>query len=161
MKLAFHGGTSMKCDLVTDVEVSVRAGFKGLEVWGGKIDDYLHKNSLEKLRKLFVDNNLEPTSISSIEFIAFRGDEYKQIQDRCRELSIISEYIGCSTLVMVPSPTPQKEENGVLTLDVPWDEVVTEYVTVLRDLGDIAKPHGVKLAFEFIGSGKNRHIKRF
>ncbi len=34
-----------------------------------------------------------------------------------------------------------------------WDDVVNEYVTVLRDLAAIAAPYGVKLSFEFLGFG--------
>ncbi len=32
MKLGFHGATTMKADLPTDIKVSAAAGFKGLEL---------------------------------------------------------------------------------------------------------------------------------
>jgi 2-keto-myo-inositol isomerase len=151
MKLAFHGATSIKADLVTDVKASASAGFKALEVWAAKVDDYLQNHSLAQLRALFVDNQVEPVSINSIEFIGFRGDEYPQIRDRCRELCSIAEGIGCPTLVVVPSPTPRAEAEKVLDLFFPWEEVVDEYVKILRDMSDIAQPYGVRLAFEFLG----------
>lgn len=66
MKLAFHGATTMKADLVTDVEVSARAGYKDLEVWAAKMDDYLTGHSLSELAKAFTDNKVEPTAMEII-----------------------------------------------------------------------------------------------
>ncbi len=151
MKLAFHGATSMKTDLATDVDVSAHAGFGGLELWGAKVDDYLRGHSLAELRKLFIQSKVQPISINSIEFIAFRGAEYPQIQARCRRLSEICEAIECPVVVIVPSPTPRATAGQVLDLFFPWDKVVEEYVTVLRDLSSIAKPYAAKLTFEFLG----------
>jgi len=151
MKLAYHGATSIKTDLVTDVDVSARAGFSGLELWGAKVDDYLRSHSLAELRELFIQKRVQPTSISSIEFIAFRGAEYPQIQERCRRLSEVCEAIECPIIVLVPSPTPSVSAGKVLDLFYPWEKIVEEYVNVLRDLSSIARPHGAKLTFEFLG----------
>ncbi len=153
MKLAFHGATSMTADLGTDLAVSARAGFQALEVWAAKMDKYLEKHSLSELASLFAESGVQPTAISSIEFIGFRGEQYPEIQDRCRQLCRIAETIGCSTLVLVPSPTPRSEGDPTGDLDFPWESVVDEYVKVLRDLSDIAQPYGVRLAFEFLGFG--------
>lgn len=151
MKLAFHGATSIKSDMVTDIEISSRAGFQALEVWAAKMERYLEDHSTKDLALLFERHDLEPASMSSIEFIAFRGDEYPSIQQRCLELSQMASAIGCSTLVVVPSPTPVPKGDAVLDLFYPWDRIVDEYVRVLRDLSEIARPYGVRLAFEFLG----------
>jgi 2-keto-myo-inositol isomerase len=153
MKLAYHGATSMRSDLVTDIQASARAGFTGLELWATKLDAYLQQHSLAELTSLFKGQRVAPSSINSIEFIAFRGPGYAHIRNRCRELCMVAEAIGCDTLVVVPSPTPRSTPEAEFCLALPWDDVVREYVTVLRDLGDIARPHGVRLAFEFIGFG--------
>ncbi|MDO8301680.1 MAG: sugar phosphate isomerase/epimerase [Sedimentisphaerales bacterium] len=151
MKLAYHGATSMKSSLETDVQVSAKAGFTALELWAAKVDTYLAHNSIDRLKKLFTDNGIEPTAINSIEFIGFRGKDYKKIQKRCLQLCQIAKEINCSTIVVVPSPTPQAKGGSVLELFFPWQKVVDEYVAVLRDLSDIAKPYNVNLAFEFVG----------
>ncbi len=151
MLLAYHGATSGKCDLSTDVTVSARAGFQALELWAAKVDSYLTSHSLADLRRLFVQYHVVPTAINSIEFIGFRGAAYPQIRERCQRLCEIAEAIDCTTLVVVPSPTPQSTAGSVLELFFPWDSAVEEYVTVLRDLAAIAQPHGVTLAFEFLG----------
>jgi 2-keto-myo-inositol isomerase len=146
MLLAFHGATTMPQDLETDVAVTAAAGFRALEVWAAKIDRYLADHSLAELNALFVNAGVMPLTINSIEFIAFRpADEYAAIRARCRDLSRIAQAIGCPTVVVVPSPTPDR--------DLPWAEVVAEYVRVLRDLGDIADEYGVRLSFEFLGFG--------
>jgi 2-keto-myo-inositol isomerase len=151
MRLAFHGATSMKADLATDVRASAEARFSALEVWAAKLDDFLATRSLAELRALFDDADVAPTAINSIEFIGFRGQEFAAIRDRCKRLCEVAEAIGCQTLVVVPSPTPAPEGNSVLELFFPWERVVEEYVRVLRELADVAHPHGVRLAFEFVG----------
>lgn len=145
MKLGFHGATTMTSDLVTDIEISAQAGFSGLEVWAEKVDRYLADHSPADLNALFTRHKITPLALDAIVFIGFRGQEYPQIQARCRELSAIAQTIHCPTIVVVAGPLPNR--------GTPWDEVVEEYVNVLRDLGSIAEPFGVKLAFEFLGFG--------
>ena len=145
MKLGFHGATTMTSSLETDVEISAAAGFKGLEIWASKMDTYLATHSVEELRDLFVDYAVLPLAINSIEFIGFRRDEYPWIQKRCAELSQLAQSIGCPTIVVVPSPTPDRT--------ILWPQVVDEYVAVLRDLGAIAAEYNIRLAFEFLGFG--------
>ena len=145
MLLGFHGATTMPADLETDVAVTARAGFRALEVWAPKVDRYLAHHSLDQLAALFQDHGVLPLTLNSIEFIAFRGSQYAGIQARCHELGRIAQAIGCPTVVVVPSPTPDR--------NLAWSEVVAEYVTVLRDLSEIARRYDVRLSFEFLGFG--------
>ena len=145
MKLAFHGATTMTVDLETDVAVTARAGFKALEVWAAKIDRYLVDHSLADLNALFAHHNVRPLAINSIEFIAFRGSGFAQVKERLHELGKIAQAIGCPIVVVVPSPLPDR--------NMPWADVTSEYVSVLRDLSDIACPYDIKLSFEFLGFG--------
>ena len=145
MKLGFHGATTMTSDLKTDVAVSAHAGFKALELWAAKVDRFLVDHSLADLKAMLADQGVAVMTLNSIEFIAFRGDEFGQIKARCHELSQIAQAIGCPTVVAVPSPTPTRETT--------WATIVKEHVSVLRDLSDIASKYAVKLAFEFLGFG--------
>jgi 2-keto-myo-inositol isomerase len=145
MKLAFHGATTMTSDLETDVAISAQAGFKALEVWVAKMDSYLAGHSLADLNALFVNHGVTPLTLNSIEFFAFRGSEYAQIQARLHELGRIAQAIGCPTVVVVPSPSPDR--------NITWADVMAEYVKVLRDLSDIAHQYNLKLSFEFLGFG--------
>ncbi|HEY5270961.1 MAG TPA: sugar phosphate isomerase/epimerase [Anaerolineales bacterium] len=135
----------MTSDLDTDVAITANAGFKALEVWADKMGPYLAGHSLADLNALFVNNGVMPLTFNSIEFIAFRGSEYTNIQARLHELGRIAQAIGCPTIVVVPSPSPDR--------NMPWTNVMAEYVQVLRDLCDIARLYGVKLSFEFLGFG--------
>ncbi len=145
MKLAFHGATTMTSDLETDIAVSAHAGFRALEVWAAKIDRYLTAHSLTDLKALFEYHAVMPLTINSIEFIAFRGSGYALVQARLHELGKIAQAIGCPTVVVVPSPLPVR--------DLPWADVQTEYVKILRDLSEIARLYGIQLSFEFLGFG--------
>lgn len=145
MKLAFHGATTMTSDMETDVVITAGARFKALEVWASKMDRYLAAHSLANLHALFVDHDVMPITLNSIEFIAFRGSEYAQVQARLHELGKIAQVIGCQTVIVVPSPLPDR--------NLLWADIVTEYVKVLRDLCDIARQYSINLSFEFLGFG--------
>jgi 2-keto-myo-inositol isomerase len=134
----------MNADLLTDIVAAAAAGFKALEIWAEKLDSYLEGHSQEQLKALLDRQAIIPASINSIEFITFRTPEdYRHIRSRCRELSRRAQYLGCDTIVVVPSPTP---EGGASA-----EQVTAESVRVLRDLASVAAGYGVRLAFEFLG----------
>jgi 2-keto-myo-inositol isomerase len=54
----------------------------------------------------------------------------------------VAEAIGCETIIVVPSPRPK----GVTAKDIE-----RESVRVLSELSSLAKPYGVRLAYEFLG----------
>ena len=146
MKLGFHGATTMTSDLETDVAATAHAGFKALELWAAKVDRFLADHSRAELDVLLKGAGVSPMTLNSIEFISFRNaEEYAQIRARCGELAELAQFIGCPTVIVVPSPTPDRE--------MPWADIVNEHVRVLRDLSDIAGDYGVGLAFEFLGFG--------
>ena len=111
-----------------------------------KVYKYLETHSLAELNALFVDNGIAPMSLNALVFVGFRGDEYPEVQERCKYMCEIARAINCPMLVTVPSPTETRWQ-------LPWADVKGEYVTVLRDLAGIAAPYGVKLSFEFLGFG--------
>jgi 2-keto-myo-inositol isomerase len=145
MKLSFHGATTMTSDLQTDVAASAHAGFKSLELWAAKVDRFLADHTVADLTALLQHNNVAPMTFNSIEFIAFRGDEFGTIKDRCRQLCEIARAIGCPSVAVIPSPSPSWETT--------WETIVAEHVVALQGLSDIASDYGIKLAFEFLGFG--------
>jgi len=145
MILSFHGATTMTSGLETDITITAQAGYKALELWAEKIDQYLVKNSLADLKALFTDNRVSPLTINSIEFIAFRGSEFFQIERRLHELGKIAQAIGCPTVIIVASPLPDRR--------LSWGDVKKEYVRVLRSLSGNAREYSLRLAFEFLGFG--------
>jgi 2-keto-myo-inositol isomerase len=144
MLLGFNGATTMKATLPQDIVAASGAGFKALEIWAAKMDEYLAEHSVAELGALFAEHGVQPASINSIEFITFRPpEEYEQIKAHCRELCELAQSLGCDKIVVVPSPTP---EEGATE-----EEIQDESVRVLRELAAIADLYGVSLAFEFLG----------
>lgn len=135
----------MSSDLETDVKVSAESGFYALEIWVKKVDHYLESHSYQQLQNLFLSNKVEATALDAIEFIGFRGNEFPQIEERCVQLARLAQLLACPTIAVVPSPLPN--------IHISWAEIVSEYVTVLRRLSDLAKPYHINLAFEFLGMG--------
>lgn len=154
MLLGFNGATTMKANLPTDIAAASAAGFKALEVWAAKLDRYLEKHSLDGLNALFQKHALRPASINSLEFITFRSPgDYAQIQTRCKQLCAWAQALGCDKVVVVPSPTPNVLSEAKGKGGASRAQIRAESVRVLRELGALAQPYGVKLAFEFLGFG--------
>ncbi len=143
MKIALNGATTMHADLETDVKAASAAGYELIEIWAAKLYKYLKSHTPADLKKLLVENNLEPYSINSIEHITFRSDEdYAKIKAETETLSKIASEIGCPYVVVVPGKLPENASK---------EEITEESVRVLNELGDIAEKYNVSLAFEFLG----------
>ena len=143
MKIALNGATTMHADLVTDIEAAGAAGYDIIELWASKLRKYLAMNSVAELRAVLTTNNVEPYSINSIEHITFRTPEdYASVKAQCGELSAIAGELACPYIVVVPGKLPD---------NVTEEQIIVESVKVLNELADIAEPHGVSLAFEFLG----------
>ena len=144
MKLALNGATTMRADLVTDLNAAKAAGFDYVEIWASKLRAFLKERSTSELRELFAESGLSPLSINSIEHITFRdAAAYESIKQECEELSRIAAAIGCPCIVVVPGRLPSGGASR--------ESVIAESIKVLNELCDIAANHNVTLAFEFLG----------
>src|ERR1041385_769762 len=144
MKLALNGATTMRADLVTDLQAAKAAGFDYLEIWAPKLRIFLKEQTTFELKGLFARAGLLPLSINSIEHITFRdAHAYDSIRRECEELSSIAAAIGCPCIVVVPGPLPLGGASRT--------HVVAESVKVLNELCDISAAQDVTLAFEFLG----------
>ena len=144
MKLALNGATTMRADLETDIRAAQAAGFDYVEIWSAKLRRFLNERSTNDLQSVFKECSLTPLSINSIEHITFRNPlDYEKIRAECQELSEIASAIDCPYIVVVPGRLPAAGATR--------NQIIAESVNVLTELCDIAGPHGVKLAFEFLG----------
>ncbi len=144
MQLAFHGATTINASLEADISNSREAGYSALEIWTEKLDVYLERYTVNDLKTLLERHSIAPKTLNSIESIAFRGAEFSSLLERCEALCQIAKVIGSPAIAVIPSFKPE--------LQTSWKSIVDEHVKVLRELSSVAKPHGIKLAFEFIGS---------
>ncbi len=144
MQIAFHGATTIKASLEDDIRNAAQAGYSALEIWTEKLDVYLETQTPADLKALFETYQIKPMTLNSIEAIGFRGAEFPMLLELCKELCQIATVIGSPAIAVIPSSKPE--------LQTPWQTIVDEHVRVLRELSSEAKAHGIKLAFEFLGS---------
>jgi 2-keto-myo-inositol isomerase len=143
MLLTLNGATTHKALLEDDIKTAAAAGYRGLEIDVGKLDQYLldwwHVPAAEQLRDLFAQQNVQPVSVCTVEGITFTGDQFDLVKRRCRLLAETMKVLGCPYLVVAPGISPR----GVRA-----DDVRKETVKVLRSLADEVAPYQVSLAFE-------------
>ncbi len=143
MELGLNGATTLKADLATDIAVAGRAGFDFIEIWAAKLIGYLDRGGLAALRRDLRKARVTPVTLNSVERITFNdpSGHIRMLEDFGR-LCRVAEAIGCETILVVPSPRPKGASDRA---------VERESVRVLRELSRMAKPHGVRLAYEFLG----------
>ena len=143
MKLALNGATTMRADLVTDVEAASSAGFAYLEIWAAKLTEFLKSRTCVELKAIFHKHSLAPYSINSIERITFRDERgHKDLLGECEAICRVASEIDCPYVVVVPGPLPHGATR---------EDCISESSRVLEELARIASRFGIGLAFEFLG----------
>ncbi len=143
MELGLNGATTLKADLATDIAVAGKAGFDCVEIWAAKLMGYLERGGLPALKRDLRRAGVRPITLNSVEHVTFNdpSGHIRMLEDFHR-FCRVAEAIGCETVIVVPSPRPK----GVTAA-----AIERESVRVLRELSNIAKPYGVRLAYEFLG----------
>jgi 2-keto-myo-inositol isomerase len=143
MKLGLNGATTLKADLATDIAVAGKAGFDFVEIWAAKLIGYLDRGGLPALRRDLRRAGVTPATLNSVERITFNDPSgHIRMLEEFQRLCRVAEAIGCETILVVPSPRPKRVSDGAIE---------RESVRDLRELSRLAKPHGVRLAYEFLG----------
>lgn len=143
MRLGLNGATTLTADLATDIEVAGQAGYDFVEIWATKLYGYLERGGLAGLRRDLKAAGLRAATLNSVEHITFNDPSgHVRMLEDFRRFCRIAEVIGCQTVLVVPSPKPK----GVTAA-----AIEVESVRILRELAAIAKPSGVRLAYEFLG----------
>lgn len=141
MKLALNGATIMQSSLADDVEIASETGFTHLEVWAGKLDDYLRESSLDELAHRMGSLGVRPWCINSIEDITHRDAGGRQeLIARLMQLTAVARAIGAPSIVVVPGRRPA---------GLHPEDSLRDAVDVLRVMSDVAGE--TALAFEFLG----------
>ncbi|MDD5597854.1 MAG: sugar phosphate isomerase/epimerase [Victivallaceae bacterium] len=146
MKLGINGATTLKYDLITDIESANKAGFRYLEISSAKLQDFLSGNSFEKLRELFKDNEITPASINTYEGgTLFRNEKEKNaLKKGFREFCAVTSKINCKYAVVIPSFLPEDYM-------ISEEEIHQQTVAILKEYSDIALEYNVCIGFEFLG----------
>lgn len=146
MKLGFNGATTMHASLIEDAEISRRVGFDYLELRDNKLEDLLKTKSLTEIKKTFQDIGIQPLAMNSLEKANLQNEtEFQKIMARAEVLCQYSSALECPILIVVPSFLSDLS----IRPDREW--IRKETCRVLEKLEGIARPYGVKIAFEFLG----------
>lgn len=141
MRLALNGATIMHSPLADDVEIAAACGYGAIEVWAGKIPEYLRERSLDELAARLRDLELTPWCINSIEDITpCDAAGRAAVLDELREKAAVARAIGAPAIVVVPGTAPDGMTRAARVADA---------VEMLRLMSDVAGDVG--LAFEFLG----------
>ena len=143
MELGLNGATTLKADLATDIAVAGKAGFDFIEIWAAKLMGYLGRGGLPALTRDLKHAGVRAATLNSVEHVTFNDPSghvrmLEDFQRFCR----VAEAINAETVIVVPSPRPRGVSLAVIE---------RESIRVLRELSAIAKPFGVRLAYEFLG----------
>jgi 2-keto-myo-inositol isomerase len=143
MELGLNGATTLKADLATDITVAGRAGFDFVEIWAAKLMGYLERGGLPALKRDLRSAGVRAATLNSVEHVTFNDPSghvrmLEDFQRFCR----VAEAVNAETVIVVPSPRPK---------GVSLAAIERESIRVLRELSAMARPSGVRLAYEFLG----------
>ena len=146
MKLGFNQATCMKkSSLEQDLALCEKYGYEYIEIRLDMLKDYLQRNKVSNLQSFFRSSRLQPYAFNSIEGINFcTPAQWDKVTELFTFGCEMSQAIGNRYLIIVPT---MGEEMHLKTRQ----EVFQDSVEALNKLAEIAKPYGVKLAFEPIG----------
>lgn len=145
-KLGFNEATCKENSFVEkDLELCEKYGYEYIELRLDMLKDYLKDHTLEELKHFFDTHELKPFAFNSIEDINFTTpEEWKALKELFLFGCQAAQAIQNPYIIVVPTMTERIQQHTE-------KEVYEDSVRVLNELADMAKPYGVKLAFEPIG----------
>ncbi|MDR1903033.1 MAG: sugar phosphate isomerase/epimerase [Treponema sp.] len=146
MKLGFNEATCMKKSSVEDdLRLCEKYGYEYIELRLDMLKNYFDKKTIKDLQSFFGSSRLKPYAFNSIENINFCSPaQWDALLSLFKFGCETAQAIGNPYLIVVPT---MGEDMHLKTKK----EVFFDSVKVLDKLANIAKPYGVKLAFEPIG----------
>jgi 2-keto-myo-inositol isomerase len=146
MKLGFNEATCMKRSTVEeDLRLCEKYGYEYIELRLDMLKRYFARKTIKNLQSFFSSSRIKPYAFNSIENINFcTGTQWDDLVKLFTFGCETAQAIGNPYIIVVPT---MGDDMYLKTKN----EVFDDSVEVLTKLADIAKPYGVKLAFEPIG----------
>lgn len=145
MKLCFNQATTLEnSNLVKDLEYCEKHGYDYIEIRTmDKLPEYLQDHSIDELAEFFNTHHIKPLAFNALVFFNNRDEAgHQEIIQEFKEMMEAGTKLGVKYVVAVPLVTKDK----ILKTDIK-----NSCVDVLRELSDIARPYGIKIAVEFVG----------
>lgn len=146
MKLGFNEATCMKRSAVEqDLMLCEKYGYDYIELRLDMLADYFTRNTVKDLQSFFASSRIKPYAFNSIEDINFcDSGQWQKLLDLFRFGCETAQAIGNPYIIVVPTMGDDMHLKS-------QKEIFDDSTEALAKLADIAKPYGVKLAFEPIG----------
>lgn len=143
MLFALNGATTGPADVETDIAAASAAGYAGVEVRETKIESYLQRGkTLAELSDFCRRTGIQVASINALEDSTLsEGMAQDAVMERCRRFCAWARDLAAPVVVAVPS---------FLAGAAPPD-LAGRTADALARMGAIAREHGVRLGFEFLG----------
>ncbi len=139
MKLAISQVCSLNSAFDSDLEDYASAGFRYVELWLTKLEEYLAQHSLEDARRLFELHNVEPVAASyQGGLLTSQGDARAEAWKLFERRLLLCRDLHVAVLVVACDPTPPLKGIDIRRLQ-----------TSLREIAAAAEIHGVRVALEF------------
>jgi len=141
MELGMHAGCIMYTNVLTDIRIAREVGYDAIELWIPKLERYLDQGyPVEDLRKAM--GPLKVNMLNCLMPIEIQEPQArKQLLNRCERLCQVAQGLNCKTLQAVVL-------NELIGED--WPSQRKKIAASLRELADIAGPHGVRLGCETV-----------
>ena len=139
MKPALAQISSLNSPLADDVADYAAGQCRAIELWLTKVETYLQSNSLEQLRALFDEHQMQ-TPVASYQggLLLSQGEQRQQTWEHFQQRLALCQSLSVETLVVAGD------------LIGPIDQTGLERATMsLRQAAEAAEQHNVRLAFEF------------
>ena len=140
LKSCLNGATTMTSSLEQDLEAAAAAGFKGVELWWDKVQNYLKNHSPADLKALLGQYGLVPVSICPLLIWPFRDTQ--PARDSFKAAVELAPQIGCDLVIACPDFRPAR---------LTKNEALAAHGRELKNLAALAAQQGVRLAIEPIG----------
>jgi 2-keto-myo-inositol isomerase len=146
MKTGFNEATAMKrSNLALDLQFCEKYNYDYIEIRLDMLQEYLKTHTMDDLKLFFAKSHLKPYALNSIENINFCDEkQWKKMLELFVFACKMAKELQNPYIVVVPTMGDDMKNKT-------YKEVFDDSVRVLKELSDIAKPYGVKLAFEPIG----------
>lgn len=145
MKLSMNQATCLeKSSLEKDLELCEVFGYDFIEprTMDG-IPNYLKTHTIEDLAKYFQTHKVKPLAFNTLCFFNNRTEEdYQGVLQELKQMCAWGEAIGCQTIITVPTVDLKK---------VTVEEIHASAVAALKEMGEIAAEHGMRISLEFLG----------
>lgn len=145
MKLAFNQATTLEnSTLEKDLELCEQQGYDYIEIRTmDKLPEYLETNTMADLKNFFDTHQLKPLALNALVFFNNRDEEgHQEIIQEFKAMLVTAQELNVPYIVAVPLVTKTKLHKQTIQQDC---------VAVLREMSDLAKASGVKIALEFVG----------